>query len=591
MEWNLKDLYDGINSKKIDNDFKKISKKSANFYKKFKNKINDKISPKTLTKAIVELENIYESMGKISSYSSLNFAANTNNEKISQFYQSTSEKISSIRKDLLFFFIDWNNISSIKAKKILNSKIIKKYKNLLESERKYKPYILSEAEEKILDQKSLTSSRAFNRLFDETLNNIVFDFQISKRKNKKLSETQVLSLLYDKNRDIRKKAAESLTNGLNSEKKLITFIFNQILSDSKIINDLRGYSDPIDSRNLSNEINPKTVKALIDTCDKNNSIVHKYYKLKGKMLRIKDFKDYDRYAPLGSTQKKYTYNQAKDIVLESFDNFSPKMSKVAKLFFDNNWIDYSVRDGKRAGAFSHSCVPSVHPYILMNFTGKIRDVTTLAHELGHGIHQYLSRKNGYFQQNTPLTTAETASVFAEMLVFNKLLSNINSPKEKLILICSKLEDIFATVFRQIVMTNFELSIHQRRKESGELSWDEFNSFWVKANKKMFGNSIEISEYYKNWWMYIPHFIHSPFYCYSYSFGELLVHGLFAKYEKEGSSFVDKYMNLLSSGSTEPPEKLVKKVGLNIQDPIFWEDSMYLMKNLLKKAEELYKIQH
>ena len=227
----------------------------------------------------------------------------------------------------------------------------------------------------------------------------------------------------------------------------------------------------------------------------------------------------------------------------------------------------------------------------MNFTGKIRDVTTLAHELGHGIHQYLSRKNGYFQQNTPLTTAETASVFAEMLVFNKLLSNINSAKEKLILICSKLEDIFATVFRQIVMTNFELSIHQRRKESGELSWDEFNSFWVKANKKMFGNSIEISEYYKNWWMYIPHFIHSPFYCYSYSFGELLVHGLFAKYEKEGSSFVDKYMNLLSSGSTEPPEKLVKKVGLNIQDPVFWEDSMYLMKNLLKKAEELYKIQH
>ena len=264
------------------------------------------------------------------------------------------------------------------------------------------------------------------------------------------------------------------------------------------------------------------------------------------------------------------------------------MSKVASLFFDKKWIDYNIRDGKRAGAFSHSCVPSVHPYILMNFTGKIRDVTTLAHELGHGIHQYLSRKNGYFQQNTPLTTAETASVFAEMLVFNKLLSELNSPKQKLYLICSKLEDIFATVFRQIVMTNFEISIHSRRKLGSELTSEEFDKFWVNANKKMFGKSIKISEYYKNWWMYIPHFIHSPFYCYSYSFGELLVHGLFAKYNKEGKSFVNKYMNLLSSGSTEIPEKLVKKVGIDLNDSKFWESSMYLMKELVIKAEKLYK---
>ena len=291
---------------------------------------------------------------------------------------------------------------------------------------------------------------------------------------------------------------------------------------------------------------------------------------------------------LSETQKKYTFDEAKNIVLESFNNFSPEMFKVAKLFFDKKWIDYKIRDGKRSGAFSHSCVPSVHPYILMNFTGKIRDVTTLAHELGHGIHQYLSRKNGYFQQNTPLTTAETASVFAEMLVFNNLLSELKSPKQKLYLICSKLEDIFATVFRQIVMTNFELSIHERRKNGGELSSDEFDKYWILANSKMFGKSINISEYYKNWWMYIPHFIHSPFYCYSYSFGELLVHGLFAKYNEEGKSFVKKYISLLSSGSTESPEKLVNKVGINLNDPKFWESSMYLMKDLLKQAEDLYK---
>tara|TARA_B100000131_G_scaffold76427_1_gene72961 strand:- start:7839 stop:9611 length:1773 start_codon:yes stop_codon:yes gene_type:complete len=587
MDWNLNDLYGNIKSKKILNDFSKLDKKALRFNNNFKNKINNKISPNRLYEAIVELEKIYEGLGKISSYASLNFAANTNNEKISQFYQSTSEKVSQIRKNLLFFFIDWNNIDSKNAKRLYKSTKLAKYKNLLESERKYKPYLLNESEERILDQKSLTSSRAFNRLFDETLNNIVFNFD-SNGKVKKLSETQALSLLYDKNRKVRLNAAKALTNGLNSEKRLITFIFNQILSDCKIVNDLRGYKNPIDSRNLSNEINMETVQALITTCNKNNSLVHRYYRLKSKILKIKNFMDYDRYAPLSETQKKYTFDEAKNIVLESFNNFSPEMFKVAKLFFDKKWIDYKIRDGKRSGAFSHSCVPSVHPYILMNFTGKIRDVTTLAHELGHGIHQYLSRKNGYFQQNTPLTTAETASVFAEMLVFNNLLSELKSPKQKLYLICSKLEDIFATVFRQIVMTNFELSIHERRKNGGELSSDEFDKYWILANSKMFGKSINISEYYKNWWMYIPHFIHSPFYCYSYSFGELLVHGLFAKYNEEGKSFVKKYISLLSSGSTESPEKLVNKVGINLNDPKFWESSMYLMKDLLKQAEDLYK---
>ena len=223
----------------------------------------------------------------------------------------------------------------------------------------------------------------------------------------------------------------------------------------------------------------------------------------------------------------------------------------------------------------------------MNFTGKIRDVMTLAHELGHGIHQFLSRKNGYFQQNTPLTTAETASVFAEMLVFNKLLNDDNDRKEKLYLICSKLEDMFATVFRQIVMTNFESDVHNKSKNSGELSSSDFDNAWIKANSKMFGNSIKISEYYKSWWMYIPHFIHSPFYCYSYSFGELLVHGLFTKYNEDKSVFVKKYIQLLSSGSTDSPEKLVKKIGLDIRRSDFWESSMYLMKNLLKEAEKIF----
>ncbi|MFL2641322.1 MAG: M3 family oligoendopeptidase [Thermodesulfobacteriota bacterium] len=586
MDWNLKDLYSSIESKEIKYDFVKLEKRSLKFNKKYRNKISENSSAKTVLESIVELEKIYEGLGKISSYSSLLFAADTNNEKYSKFYQDSSEKISNIRKNLIFYFLSWNKISERKAKKIYSNPILVKYSHLLKSERKYKKYMLSEPEEKILDKKSITSSRAFNRLFDQTLNNLKFDIKLKGKKHT-LTETEVLALLYDKERKVRTEAAKSLTEGLKSERKLLTFIFNQILTDSKITNEIRGHTSPMDSRNLSNEISQKTVDALIQTCNKYNKFPIRYYKLKSKMLKIKKFMDYDRYTPLGQSSKKFTFNQAKNIVLDSFNEFSPQMGKVAKLFFDNNWIDYKLRKGKRGGAFSHSCVPSVHPYILMNFTGKIRDVMTLAHELGHGIHQYLSRKNGYFQQNTPLTTAETASVFAEMLVFTKLIENESNNKEKLHLICSKLEDIFATVFRQIVMTNFELDVHNKAKKTGELSSSDLDASWVKANSKMFGDSIKISEYYKCWWMYIPHFIHSPFYCYSYSFGELLVHGLFAKYNENKKGFVTKYIDLLSSGSTSSPESLIKKTGLDITKNDFWEKSMYLMSGLLKEAESIY----
>ena len=586
MDWNLKDLYKSVDSKEINSDFTKLDLRSKKFNKKYRNRISDSSSPKLIFESLVEIEKIYEGLGKISSYASLLFAADTNNEKYSKFYQNVSERTSDIRKNLIFYFLSWNKISEKRAKEIYSSPALNKYSHLLKSERKYKNFMLTEPEEKILDKKSITSSRAFNRLFDQTLNNLEFEMKF-KNKATILTETEVLSLLYDKDRKIRISASESLTKGLKSERKLLTFVFNQILTDSKITNEIRGHKTPMSSRNLSNEISQKTVQALIDTCNKYNKVPIRYYKLKSKILKIKNFTDYDRYAPLGQSNRKFSFADAKKIVLDSFNEFSPQMGKVAKLFFDNNWIDYKLRKGKRGGAFSHSCVPSVHPYILMNFTGKIRDVMTLAHELGHGIHQYLSRKNGYFQQNTPLTTAETASVFAEMLVFTKLLENETDKKEKLYLICSKLEDIFATVFRQIVMTNFELDVHTKCKKTGELSADDFDKAWTKANSRMFGRSIKISDNYKSWWMYIPHFIHSPFYCYSYSFGELLVHGLFAKYQEDNKGFVKKYIELLSSGSTNSPETLVKKTGLDITKGDFWESSMYLMNGLLKEAEGIF----
>jgi len=586
IRWDLSDLYSSLDDPQIERDIKDALSRAESFEEKYRGKINsDTVNPPLLLQAVKELESIQEQIGKLLSYAYLVFAGDTSNPKHGAFLQSVQERATEVRKHLLFFELEWIALPDEIVNTLMHHESLAHYRHFLEHERRYRPHRLSEPEEKILDEKANTGSRAFRRLFDEVINNIRFKVRLD-GKTKELTETETLTLLYDADRNRRKAAAKGLTLGLKENKHVLTYIFNNLVQDHAVNVRLRSFPDAMAPRHLDNEIDKATVDALITSCEKNYPMVERYYSLKKRLLGLKRFYDYDRYAPIFSEKKTIDYQTGKEIVLEAFGHFSPKMSEIAGEFFDKSWIDAEVREGKRGGAFSHSTVPSVHPYVFINYTGKLRDVMTLAHELGHGIHQYLSRKQGYFQCHTPLTTAETASVFGEILVFHKLKESEKDPKSRLSLLCSKLEDIFATVFRQVVLTRFEEKLHNARRNEGELTSLRINELWLEANRPMFGGSVVLTEDYGWWWMYIPHFIHSPFYCYAYSFGELLVLSLYHKYLQEGNAFVPRYLELLSSGGSESPERLLFRVGVDITDPDFWQGGLDLLRGMVEEAVEL-----
>jgi oligoendopeptidase F len=586
VTWNLSDLYLSLDDPRIENDLKDALSEAKSFEEKYRGKINSEtITASFLLEAVKELESISEGTGKLTSYAYLVFAADTSNPKHGAFLQSVQEKTTEIRKHLMFFELEWIALPDEIANRLIEDETLSHYRHFLQNERRYKPHRLSELEEKILDEKANTGSRAFMRLFDEVINNVRFEVKFD-GKLKHLTEPEVLALLYDTDQNKRKAGAKGLTKGLKENAHVVTYIFNTLVQDHASSDRIRSFTYPMASRHLDNEIDKATVDALMTSCEKNYDMVGKYYKLKKRLLGISKFRDYDRYSPIFPEKKTIRYETGKEVILEAFGHFSPRMAEIAREFFEKSWIDAELRTGKRGGAFSHSTVPSVHPYVFVNYTGKLRDVMTVAHELGHGIHQYLSRKQGYFECHTPLTTAETASVFGEMLVFHKLKESESDPKTRLALLCSKLEDIFATVFRQVVLTRFEEKLHFARRNEGELTSKHINKLWIEANKPMFGNSVELTEDYGWWWMYIPHFIHSPFYCYAYSFGELLVLALYHKYLQEGNAFVPRYVELLSSGGSEAPEKLLARVGVDITDPHFWQGGLDLLRQMVNEAVSL-----
>jgi len=460
-----------------------------------------------------------------------------------------------------------------------------RYRHFLEQKRIWRPHYLSEPEEKILDEKSVTGRAAFVRLFDETVSSLKFPFE-TEAGVETLSQQEILAKLYDPDRNIRKAAAVGLTRGLQGNSRLLTFIFNNLVLDHHADCRLRNYAHFMQPRHLANEISDQVVEALMTAVERNHHLVHRYYRLKGKLLGIDPLYDYDRYAPIFGDLPACDWRQARQTVEESYQAFSPRAGSIIREFFDKNWIDAELRQGKRGGAFSSSAVPSVHPYILMNYTDKLRDVMTLAHELGHGLHQYLSRPVGYLQCDTPLTTAETASVFGEMLTFQRLLEMYPQPRIRLALLCSKIEDGFATVFRQVVLTRFEQSLHQVRHDRGELPAEQISELWMIANRPMHGDVVRLTDDYGWWWSYIGHFIHVPFYCYAYAFGELLVLALVQKYKQEGPAFVPRYLDLLSAGGSDAPHVLLGKLGVDVNDPEFWDLGLRLLEEMVGDAESL-----
>lgn len=587
--WDLSDLYKSHTDPAIESGLSGALSEAKQFEEKYRGTISSAaLTASFLHDAVSDLEKIEERLSKILSYAYLLYASDTSKQEYGAFLNKTQEKATEINNHILFFELEWVGVPDAKAEQLLKEEKLSRYRHYLEKERAEKPHKLSEPEEKILSEKENTGSNAFARLFDEVINNIVFRMK-KDGKTKKMSESEILALLYHPDRTTRKSAADSITKGLQENKTVLSFIFNTILQDCAIDDRLRFFPNPMAFRNLENEISQDIVDAFLKASEESYDIPHRYYDLKRKVLGLDELYDYDRYAPIATEETNISFSDAQEMVIDSFTAFSKDAGDIVKKFFDYRWIDAELRKGKRGGAFSHGTVPSVHPYILLNYTGHLRDVMTLAHELGHGVHQYLAREQGGLQSDTPLTTAETASVFAEILLFDRLKKQEKDPKKKLALIMGKLEEMFATTYRQVIFTRFEECIHTERREKGEISIERMNELWMAQNKKMFGDSLSLTDGYAWWWLYIPHFIHSPFYCYAYAFGELLVLALYQKYLEEGQAFVPGYMDLLASGGSDDPHILLKKhVGIDITDPSFWNRGPQILREMLKEAEDIYK---
>ena len=570
MNWDLNALFSSMED--ADYILEEAKRESEWFYDKYKGKLAT-LSDYQFLEALNSYIDISEKISRVMTYIYLQFATDTSKGNLLSKYETISTKI---EEKLLFFELEFTKLPVEKQNSFIESSGVNKlYLQTLQKEAKHK---LSENEEKILMKKDLTSSSAFSRLFDETISNTKFFFD-----GKFVSEEEVLSKLYSSDRNIRKRGAVSLTNGLRDKQKLFAFIYNNIKKDWKIECEIRNYSSPEEPRHISNKASQKSVDALINATNLNFDIVEEYYNIKKELLGYDKLYDYDRYAPLKEVKKEIPFEEAKNMVLDSFKNFSSTFYEIALKAFDEKWIDVYPKEGKRGGAFSHGATPKAHPYVMLNYTNQIRDVFTLAHELGHAIHQYLAKEVGYLNQHTPLTTAETASIFAEMILFENIKKSLN--KEELISVyANKLEDMFATLFRQIVFTNFERKVHN----SEELSEEEFNSIWQEENQRMFGNSVILTSNYKIWWSYIPHFIHSPFYCYSYSYAQLLVVSLYNLYKNGYENFEEKYIDFLKSGGSIAPKAQIAMFGKDIDDESFWLEGIESIRNMLNEFKKLVK---
>lgn len=580
INWDLSDLYSSSNDPQLAEDKKAVLETADLFATKYKGRIAE-LSVSEFKKMLEDYEAIQDKGGKIGSFAYLQWSTDTGNSEYGKLVQEANELSSELSQKLVFLDVEWLKVSEQDAQKLIEAPELEFYKHYLESSRRYKEHVLKEEQEQILSAKSVTGRSAWVRFFDETLGQAKFELD-----GKEYSEQEVLSKLHDSDRELRVRAHASLSKKFNELSHPLTFVFNTLLADKSTNDKLRNYPSWVTSRNLSNETDDKTVDALVQSVTSHYPLVQRYYKLKAELLGLEEMKDYDRYAPMLKNEATITWKEAQEMVMDSYTNFHPEMGEITNYFFEKNWIDAAIKPGKRGGAYSASTVPSVHPYVFMNFDGKIRDVQTLAHELGHGVHQYLSRQQGPLQAGTPLTTAETASVFGEMLVFQELLKELDDPKEKLALIVGKIDDTIATVFRQISMNRFENAMHTARREEGELTTERFSELWMEQQEALYGDSVSLTDEYGIWWSYIPHFLHTPGYVYAYAFGELLVLALYEEYTNRPEGFADRYLELLSAGGSEWPHDLVSKMGLDIRDPEFWNKGLASFERMIDEAEAL-----
>ena len=580
--WDLKDLYLSQNDKELSRDLNKIKNGALMFEKKYLNKVKN-LSAENLYKAINQLEQIDILMDKVLSYAHLLVAEDGNNEKNKIFFQQMQEKITNFASSIIFFTLELNQIPEKQISTLFKNQKLQIYKNWIINKRSFKPYQLDLKIEKVLQDKSITSHSAWIRLFDDLIASLKFPF-----KKEELSSAQIFNYLSDKNESTRKLAAKSVGKVLGSNIKVFSTITNTLAKDKSINDSWRKLPTPVSARNLSNVVEDSVVDSLVSSViEYYPKLSHRYYALKAGWFKKKYLMYWDRNAPLPfQSSKNFTWKEAQNTVVNAYSKFNPNIGDIVKQFFDKKWIHAPVLKGKSPGAFAASTVASVHPFILVNFQGKTRDVSTLAHELGHGVHQYLAGKNQtHFNASTPLTLAETASVFGEMLTFKSMLEHANSKKERKALLANKVEDMLNTVIRQIAFFQFEKEVHTLRKNS-ELSIDQICTIWMDVQKASLGPFIRYEEEYKYFWSYIPHFIHSPFYVYAYAFGDCLVNSLFNTYEKGLTNFDDKYINLLKSGGSKKYDELFSPFNLNLSKKSFWKKGLNVIESFIDELETL-----
>ncbi len=580
VTWDLDDLYASGADPQIEKDLDSADERAQKLAQAFRGRIAE-LGATKLCEVIREFEDIWETALKACDYAHLDWSTNTQDASRGALLQKTRERRSQLNQRVLFLELEWAQMEDQQAEKLLAQPQLQAYRHWLVVLRLFKPYLLSEAEEKILSEKAVTGREAWVRFFDELHGAARYDLD-----GEQVPLERVLSRLHHANRDTRRKAAESLTAGLRGAARITTSVFNNILADKASDDRLRGYSTWIASRNLSNQVDDATVETLIEAVTSRYDIVDRYYQLKRSLLDVDELYDYDRYAPLPAADHQYAWDEARKIVLEAYGSFHPEMLAIAELFFEKRWIDAPVRPGKQGGAYAAATVPSVHPYVLLNYLGTTRDVMTLAHELGHGVHQKLSGKQGLLQSDAPLTTAETASTFGEMLVFHDLMAREDNRDVRMAMLVSKIEDSFATVFRQVAMNRFEERIHGQRRSQGELTTQQLSDLWMETQRAMFSRSVTLTDNYAVWWSYIPHFLHTPGYVYAYAFGELLVLALYARYQEVGSAFAEDYLAMLAKGGSDWPKELVQPLGVDLTDPVFWSRGLEILSDMVTQAEKL-----
>jgi len=583
-EWDLADLYSGIDAPEVGRDLQKMDADCVAFETDYKGKLAERTAQDDggswLAEAVRRYEAIDDLAGRLGSYAGLIHAGDSVDPSISKFYGDVSERLTAASVHLLFFALELNRVEDGLIERALQTPELAHYRPWIEDLRKDKPYQLEDRVEQLFHEKSQSGHTAWNRLFDQTIAGLRFKVGAME-----LAIEPALNLLQDRDGAKRKAAAEALAKTFKANERTFALVTNTLAKDKEISDRWRGFADVADSRHLNNRVEREVVDALVGSVRAAYpKLSHRYYRLKAGWFKRKKLAHWDRNAPLPfAATGRIAWPDARNMVLTAYRGFSPEMASIAERFFTDRWIDAPVRPGKAPGAFSHPTTPSAHPYVLMNYQGRPRDVMTLAHELGHGVHQVLAARNGALMAPTPLTLAETASVFGEMLTFKRLLAQTKNAKQRQALLAGKVEDMINTVVRQIAFYSFERAVHTERK-NGELTAERIGQLWLSVQGESLGPAIDIRPGYENFWMYIPHFIHSPFYVYAYAFGDCLVNSLYAVYEHAQGGFAERYLAMLAAGGTKHYSELLRPFGLDAKDPKFWDGGLSVIAGMIDELE-------